>query len=214
MFVHSSTTPFIIPLCFIQNRYLDGNCVIKSELNYASESVVINFGYSQERCVNGMCDLEKRRDGCVMCSDDGERCVTCGSGYVLFDGDCVGCLPMEECVFNNSVEIECVNESDLNHCPGGGQGYVNCSEHVCINSRCESGEIGGEGDGDEEECMIGGSGCRGCKCMRGWHTNKSADCYSLCGDGVVAGNEECEKGGQGCDDDNCLCDLGWEEREA
>ena len=112
----------------------------ESELHYASKDVVVDFGKSQEKCVDGICDLEKRRNGCVMCSDDGS-CVTCGSGYVLFDGDCVDCLPMEECPFNNSYEIECVNESDLSHCPGGGEGYVNCSEHVCINSRCASGEI-------------------------------------------------------------------------
>ena len=69
---------------------------------------MINYGKSQDRCVDGMCDLEERRSGCVMCSGDG-KCLTCGSGYVLFDGHCVDCLPMEECVFNNSVEVECVN---------------------------------------------------------------------------------------------------------
>ena len=140
----------------------------------------------------------------MMCS--GERCTTCGSGYVLFDGRCVGCLWMEECVFNNSVEIECVDDGDLSHCNGGGGGdYVGCSEHVCINWTCKSGEIG-----ENEECMIGGSGCRGCVCMDGWYSNESKDCYSKCGDGRVVGDEECEGGGLGCVEGMCLCDEGYE----
>ena len=113
--------------------------MIEHELHYSSVNVVVDYGKSQDRCEDGMCDLERRRGGCVMCSE--ERCVTCGSGHVLFNGACVGCLWMEECGFNNSVEIECVNDEDLSHC-GGGQGYVGCSDHVCINERCASGEVG------------------------------------------------------------------------
>ena len=149
MFVSHSFIHLLTNSLSCSNRYVGNNCLIQSQIHYTSKYVVIDFGDSQDTCVDGMCDSDRRRGGCVMCS--GERCLTCGSGYVLFDGRCVGCLWMEECVFNNSVEIECVDDGDLSHCKGGGGGeYVGCSEHVCINSRCKSGEMG-----ENEECLIG-----------------------------------------------------------
>ena len=169
-------------------------------MNYTSKNVTIDFGYSQDRCVDGMCDSDRRSAGCVMCS--GERCLTCGSGRVLFDGRCVGCLWMEECVFNNSVEIECVDDGDLSHCKNGE--YVGCSEHVCINSTCKSGEMG-----ENEQCEIGGKGCSDdCTCGYGWYNESgSVSCSSKCGDGKWVSDEECDSSA-GCGDD-CNCSVGW-----
>ena len=40
--------------------------MIENELNYSSVNVVVDYGESQDRCVDGMCDLKRRRGGCVI----------------------------------------------------------------------------------------------------------------------------------------------------
>jgi len=113
--------------------YLDHNCLIESQLpDYKSPSVRIDFGSSQSACVSGTCSNEGlRNSGCFMCSEDGngDSCVSCLKGNVLYVGRCVECLSYETCPFNNNNEIYCVNDSDLSHCllPDA----KSCSGHVC-----------------------------------------------------------------------------------
>ena len=167
----------------------------------------VNIGTSQGNCAVGTCSNNTLREsGCFICSNggDGDECLTCLTNHILFNGRCVGCLGMEDCPFNNSDEVECVDGNDLSHC-NQSNNPAGCSDHVCLYGNCSNGIV--EGD---EECEIGGSGCRGCVCMSGWHSNHSKDCVTECGDGVVAGSEECEVGGDGCDL-NCSCGDEWEK---
>jgi len=108
---------------------------------------------------------------------------------------------MEDCPFNNSDEVYCIDNNDLTHCLDNNT--LNCSDHVCVDFNCGDGNITGN-----EECEIGGMGCRGCVCMKGWYSNHSNDCFSQCGDGNLTSDEECEVGDEGCDD-NCTCGDGW-----
>ena len=108
---------------------------------------------NQNRCVDGTCTNETLRDsGCFICSNEhgDERCVTCIEDHIVYDGTCVGCLSMEVCPFNNSDEIDCVDEHDLSHCVDEPDA-VNCSDHVCIYGTCGNGIVEGN-----EECEIGG----------------------------------------------------------
>ena len=87
------------------------------------------IGTNQKRCVDGTCTNQTLRDsGCFMCSNEhggDERCVTCIEDHIVYDGTCVGCLSMEDCPFNNSDEIDCVDEHDA----------VNCSDYVCVKQK-------------------------------------------------------------------------------
>ena len=149
-----------------------------------------------------------RESGCFICSKqhgdggDDEKCETCLEDHIVYDGRCVGCLSMEVCPFNNSDEIYCVDEHDLTHCLDDNP--FNCSDHVCVSGNCSNGILEGN-----EECEIGGLGCRGCVCMKGWYSNHSIDCVSKCGDGNLTSDEECEVGGDGCDNETCVCTRGW-----
>ena len=168
----------------------------------------LDIGTNQNRCVDGTCTNETLRDsGCFICSNEhggDERCVTCIEDHIVYDGTCVGCLSMEDCPFNNSHEIDCVDEHDLSHCVDVPDA-VNCSDHVCISGNCSNGIVEGN-----EECEIGGQGCRGCVCDKGWYSNHTIDCYSKCGDGNLTSDEECEVDGDGCNKDTCQCEEHWE----
>ena len=129
-------------------------------------------------------------------------CITCIENYIVYNGGCVECLSMEDCPFNNSDEVYCIDNNDLTHCLDNNT--LNCSDHICINGNCSNGVVEGN-----EECEIGGMGCRGCVCMKGWYSNHSNDCFSQCGDGNLTSDEECEVGDEGCDVDNCTCGDGW-----
>ena len=171
----------------------------------------VDIGTKQGNCAVGTCsNITLRESGCFICSNggDGDECVTCLNNHIVFNGRCVGCLGMEDCPFNNSDEVECVDGNDLSHC-NQSNNPAGCSDHVCLYGNCSNGIV--EGD---EECEIGGRGCRGCVCMDGWHSNGTKDCVTECGDGTVAGSEECEIGGSGCDEncscgDECSCGRGW-----
>ena len=166
----------------------------------------VNIGTNQGNCPVGTCSNNTLREsGCFICSNggDGDECVTCLNNHIVFNGRCVGCLGMEDCPFNNSDEVECVDGNDLSHC--NQSNATGCSDHVCLYGNCSNGIV--EGD---EECEIGGRGCRGCVCMDGWHSNGTKDCVTECGDGTVAGSEECEIGGSGCDE-NCSCGDEWSQ---
>ena len=167
----------------------------------------VNSGTNQGNCAVGTCSNNTLREsGCFICSNggDGDECLTCLTNHILFNERCVGCLSMEDCPFNNSDEVECVDGNDLSHC-NQSDNPTDCSDHVCLYGNCSNGIVEGN-----EECEIGGSGCRGCVCMKGWHSNHSKDCVTQCGDEVVAGSEECEIGGDGCDE-NCSCGDEWEK---
>ena len=115
-----------------------------------------------------------------MCSND--KCVTCIENHIVYAGTCVDCLSIETCPYNNSDEIYCVDEHDLSHC---GAGAENCSDHACISGNCGNGVI------DEgEECEIGGNGCQGCVCTKGWYSTHSKDCETRCWDGNLTLDEE------------------------
>ena len=106
--------------------------------------MVIIIGAKQNRCVDGTCTNERLRDsGCFICSNEhggDERCVTCIEDHIVYDGTCVGCLSMEDCPFNNSDEIDCVDEHDLSHCVDE-LDAVSCSDHVCVSRNCLYGDF-------------------------------------------------------------------------
>ena len=163
---------------------------------------------NQGRCPVGTCSNKALREsGCFICSKqhgDDEKCETCLEDHIVYDGTCVGCLSMEVCPFNNSDVGDCIDEHDLSHCVD--QNPLNCSDHVCISVGCGDGNVA-----DNEECEIGGMGCRGCVCMKGWYSNHSNDCFSKCGDGIVVGKEECDST-ENCDN-NCKCKEGFAPSE-
>ena len=167
------------------------------------------MGENQGRCPDGTCSNKTLREsGCFICSKqhgDDEKCETCLEDHIVYDGRCVGCLSMEVCPFNNSDVVDCIDEHDLSHCVDEPDA-TNCSDHVCVNWNCLYGDFN-----TTKECEIGGMGCRGCVCMKGWYSNHSKDCFSKCGDGNVTSDEECEVGGDGCDGDSCKCKRGWRQ---
>ena len=57
------------------------------------------------------------------------------------------CLSMEDCPFNNSDEVYCIDNDDLSHCVDNNT--LNCSDHVCISVNCGNGVVEGN-----EECEI------------------------------------------------------------
>ena len=81
--------------------------------------------------MDGTCKNQKLRDsGCFVCSkgkNGDEKCVSCIEDHILFYGTCVTCLPNEECSFNNSADVECVDH-DFSHCGTRGTG---CKDHKC-----------------------------------------------------------------------------------
>ena len=167
------------------------------------------MGTNQGRCPDGTCSNKTLREsGCFICSKqhggDDEKCETCVEDHIVYDGRCVGCLSMEVCPFNNSDVVYCIDEHDLSHCVDDNP--LNCSDHVCIYVGCGDGNVT-----ENEECEVGGVGCRGCVCMKGWYSNHSKDCFSKCGDGNLTSDEECEVGGDGCDGDSCKCMVGWRQ---
>ena len=109
---------------------------------------------------------------------------------------------MEKCPFNNSAEVYCVDDDDLTHCDVPNS--VNCSDHICVDWDCVYGDFAST----TKECDLGGAGCRGCVCMKGWYSNHSHDCESHCGDGNLTSDKECDGGGDGCDNETCHC-LEW-----
>ena len=151
-----------------------------------------------------MCS-DARKDGCFLCAKDAhggheETCLSCLKGYVLFKNMCVKCDKDMSCPFNNTATVKCSGD-DVEQCSEGTKKCVEkeCSLMTCGNMKLEDGE----------ECEVGGAGCRGCKCTRGWYSNSTLDCVSRCGDEIVTKDEECEKGGEGCDDSECKCKAGW-----
>ena len=126
----------------------------------------INTGTNQGRCADGTCtNDELRKSGCFLCSRNesgDEYCVTCVEDHIVYNGTCVGCLSMEVCGFNNSDVVYCVDDVDLSHC-NTSNNPTNCSDHFCLYENCGNGVVDGN-----EECEIGGVGCRGCVvCMDG-----------------------------------------------
>ena len=150
---------------------------------------------NQEICPSKMCNSQNRSGGCLLCDDD--ICLTCSPGYALFKGKCIQCDEDETCPFNNTDEVDCEGD-DVSSCGGGD---YTCERHVCVSGECKSGILG-----PDVECRLGGIGCRGCKCKKGWYPNNSDDCVSKCGDGNLTSDEECETG-EGCD--KCKCVSGW-----
>jgi len=187
------------------NIYFDNNCLIQSQLpSYLSPNVRINMDTNQENCPSGTCSSKTLREsGCFICSKqnggDDEKCETCLEDHIIYDGKCVECLSMEVCPFNNSDVVYCIDNNDLSHCVDDNP--LECLNHGCISEKCSSGVIG------EVECKIGGLGCRGCVCMKGWYPKQAKDCKSICGDGNLTSDEQCEVGGDGCN--SCKCMKGW-----
>ena len=121
----------------------------------------VYIGSNQGNCAVGTCsNITLRESGCFICSNggDGDECLTCLENHILFNVSCVGCLSIEDCPFNNSDSVECVDENDLSHCDDPNP--TNCSDHVCLYGKCGNGIVE-----EDEECEIGGSGCRGCVCV-------------------------------------------------
>jgi len=158
---------------------------------------------TQYYCPAGSCSFEKQNEGCAFC--DGDVCVSCLNNYILHKGECIPCVGEEECKFNNTNTVNCT-EDDLEACTD--PDYPNCYEHVCVSETC-----GTETQGELDECQLGGEGCWGCKCMSGWYPSNppGKDCISKCGDNNVVGDEQCEKGGLGCNDE-CKCISGYESK--
>ena len=176
------------------NRNLEQNCLNVDEINYSSPDVNVNKD-NQSNCPSNVCDPQHRSVGCLLC--DGDVCLTCSLGYVFFKGECVKCDEGETCPFNNTVEADCDGD-DISLC---GEGDYSCEKHACVSESCKAGIIGGD-----VECRLGGTGCKGCKCKKGWYPNKSDDCVSVCGDGNWTEDEECDTG-DGCV--GCKCGNGW-----
>ena len=112
---------------------------------------------------------------------------------------------MEVCPFNNTDEVYCLdNNPNLSLCDES-YGATTCIDHYCVSENCLHGGFSSGG----KECDLGGVGCRGCRCMKGWYTNMSGDCHSKCGDGNMTSDKECDKGGDGCNS-GCRCESGWD----
>ena len=155
--------------------------MITDGMRYESEHVIIDIGENQGRCSEWTCTNEAlRQTGCTSCV--GGVCIRCADKHIRYDGRCVECLTIEDCVFNNSGEIYCIDGDDLSHCAG--ENASGCSEHVCLYGGCGNGVVE-----EGEECEIGGTGCRGCACMSGWYSNHTNDCYSECWDGNLTNDE-------------------------
>ena len=85
---------------------------------------------NQERCVDDICRNDaSRKSGCFLCSNEtgSEKCKSCIDNYVLFYGNCTGCLSTEVCPFNNTGTVKCTNK-DHSHC---GFFSVGCVDHQC-----------------------------------------------------------------------------------
>ena len=134
------------------NRDLSNNCLNMSEIKYKSEFVNIDGSEEQGHCVDKMCSSEERMRGCLLCS--GNECYTCQEGRALFLDGCVECDNKDECPFNNSERVYCV-EGNTDEC--NMSDIYGCHDNVCVTKSCMNGVIGGE-----NECGLGGNGCRGC----------------------------------------------------
>lgn len=88
--------------------------------------------------------------------------------------------------------------------------YCGAGEPECADGYCSAllNHCGNMVVDPPEECELGGIGCNErCRCAAGFMAMNDVDCASMCGDGVVAGDEECD-GAEFCTSE-CKCASGY-----
>eukprot|EP00727_Mastigamoeba_balamuthi_P014832 m51a1_g9975 putative lipoprotein (684) ;mRNA; r:112061-114112 len=121
--------------------------------------------------------------------------VVCGDGVLQVDEQCerggLGCDTSCQC--NRTSRPTSPRSRDCIVVP-----HSMCGDHIIVNG---------------EECD-GGYGCSwSCRCKVGWKSygrGVSVDCAGVaCGDGVLQVDEQCERGGAGCNATTCQCNPGF-----